>query len=224
MSRDIQFEAPDLRTFIRCLRRLGRKVGPRSGTNRRAKVDKELFCFRRYAATLAAHSQWTFPCTVSVGESPDFMIAFGDILHGLEVTEATTETFQRGLTQSEASDEECQLIEDDGWIGEAPERDWSEAVVRAIEAKVGLIPSYRRALCHDILVVSSHPADDMRHINGKDSGHVQLHALVEQRAPCWMARAKHLGTISVIDGSVLVFDLVNRREQWPIHDLRPVRS
>jgi hypothetical protein len=152
------------------------------------------------------------------------MIAFGDILRGLEVTEATTETFQRGLTQSETSDEECHLIDDDGWVGEAPEREWSEAVVRAIEAKVDLIPNYRPALCHDILVFSNHPADDMRRINGKDSGHARLHALVEERASCWVARAKHLGTISVIDGSMLLFDLANRRERWPVHDLRPARS
>ena len=154
-----------------------------------------------------------------MGERPDFMISFGDVSRGLEVTAATTQIFQRSLTLSEKSDAECEIIDEDGWAGDAPEREWSEAVGMAIAAKVKLISSYRPAGHHDILVYSNHPSDVVRRVNGQHSGHDKLRALAALCAPCWTQEPR-LGTISVLDGSILLFDLIGRAEPWPILDLR----
>ena len=95
MIRGTSLGASDISAFLLRLSEIGGKVGRRSGTNHRSKDDRELFCFRRYAATLALHGEWLFPCSVTMGERPDFMIAIGENTRGLEVTEATTKSFQR---------------------------------------------------------------------------------------------------------------------------------
>jgi hypothetical protein len=95
---EFSLEATNLQSLMRQLRSVGRYLGPRSGLNKRSKEDKELFCLRRYIATVAAKRQWDYPCAVNTGESPDFMIKFGNLNQGLEIREAATEVFQRELT------------------------------------------------------------------------------------------------------------------------------
>jgi hypothetical protein len=220
MPRELAFEAGNLRTFIPCLRRIGRKVGPRSGLARRNKEDKEQFCFRRYALTLATHRMWRFPCKVSMGERPDFMVTFGSKSHGVEVTEATTELFQRDLTRSERCGSLYEDM-DDGWVGDGPEQAWCKAVVDAIEAKVRLIGGYRPAARHDILIYSNHPTDSVRGMGGRRPEYDRLQSFAQQRVESWK-REPSLGIISIIDGSTLLYDLTGRFERWPVVDLRDI--
>ena len=113
-------EADNARSLMRQLRRLGRRVGPRV-----ERTKGELFCLRRYVATLASNGCWSFPCSIQMGESPDFMIDAGHILYGLELTEATTEALQQALTRH--GDRSTNI--DDGWMGDEPEWHWCDAVV-----------------------------------------------------------------------------------------------
>ena len=89
----------DLKSFFK---EVGGRVGPRKGLNRRTHDQKELFNLRQFLTTLAAHGKIEFPLSVEKGESPDFMLTVGggEPL-GLEVTEATTNEWQRELTETE---------------------------------------------------------------------------------------------------------------------------
>ena len=216
MQRGPLFKAADLQTLIQCLRAVGQSVGPRTGPDRRSKEDKELFVFRRYAATLAAHGKWPLPCSVTMGESPDFMIAFPGGERGLEVTEATTEAFQRWLTRSESQPDLCDEP-DDGSVGDIPEREWCKDVVDAIEAKVRLIHGYRPARHHDIVIYSSHPTDVVRKVAGRHTGHNLLQELAAQHASSWRLETR-LGTIGVIDDKTLIYDLLGSCERLPINE------
>ena len=147
---EFSFDASDCRSLMRQLRSVGRRVGPRSGPNKRTKDDKELFCFRRYMATLAFRRQLVYPCSVRMGERPDFMVRCGSIERGLEITEATTKSFQKELTArvkprgvmkkpaaALLAEHARNVVSDldDGWAGDAPERAWCEApCVREVAA------------------------------------------------------------------------------------------
>lgn len=205
---------------MRQLRSVGRYVGPRDGLNKRSKEDKELFCLRRYIATVAAKRQWDYPCDVNMGECPDFMIRFGNLNRGLEIREVTTEIFQRELT---AFKRELNVNSqfDDGWIGDIPEHEWCKAVLPAIADKVEKIKSYRQAQCHDILIYRNHPTDLVRGMNGKNPEYKQLQA--RQDALKWKSEPK-LGIISVLDGRTLLYDLIGQCAQWKVIDMLPVHS
>jgi hypothetical protein len=215
-------EATNLQSLMRQLRSVGRYVGPRSGLNKRSKEDKELFCLRRYIATVAAKRQWDYPCAINMGEGPDFMIKFGNLNRGLEIRDATTEVFQRELTAFQREPNVNSQL-DDGWVGDTPERAWCKAVLAAIADKVEKIKSYRQAQCHDILIYSNHPTDLVRGMNGKHPEYKQLQLQARQDALKWKSEPK-LGIISVLDGRTLLYDLIGRCAQWKVIDMLPAHS
>ncbi len=222
--RHVEFclKASNCQSLMRQLRRVGRRVGPRSGLSKRSKADKELFCLRRYIATLAARGRWDYPCAVVMGESPDFMIEFRRVHRGLEVTEATVEDFQKGLTEFERKRDVIMNL-DDGWVRDLPEGEWCEAVLRAIGAKVGKLKNYRPARQHDLLIYSNHPTDFVRGIDGKHPEYKQLQMLAREESLKWKSEPK-LGIISLIDGQTLLHDLVGQCNQWQVVDMRPIWS
>jgi hypothetical protein len=225
---DFSLKASNCQSLMRQLRRIGRRVGPRLGWNKRSKDDTELFCLRRYIATLAARRRWDYPCSVSMGERPDFMISARGFDRGLEVTQATTEAFQQMLTESERSrlgarhrrpEHQSEPYElDDGWVGDKPEREWCEAVLAAITCKVGEIHRYRSARHHDILIYSHHKTDVVRGVGGKRPEYKRLQMLARQNAVTWKSETR-LGVISVIDGPTLLYDLIGQCAQWKIIDM-----
>ncbi len=174
----------------------------------------ELFCFRRYLETLATNGLSNYPCAITMGESPDFMIMFSKVIRGLEITQATTEAFQSTLTKLER---ECHVPKslDDGWLGDEPEHEWCTKVLDAVSAKVAMIKGYRPAEFHDILVYSNHPADVVRAIGGEHPEHSWLQERARQCSTEWQSERK-LGTISVIDGGTLLYDLIGRCDRWTV--------
>lgn len=211
--------ANNCRALMCQLRRVGRRVGPRSGPNKRSKTDKELFCLRRYIATLAANGQWNYPCAVEAGERPDFMIRFYSGETGLEVTECTTESFQKELTEREWTRDVVESL-DDGLIGDIPEREWCEGVISAINVKVSKIKKYRPAKRHDILVYSNHPMDIVRAIDGTHPEYKRLQERAKACAPRWKSELR-FGIVSIIDGQTLLYDVTGQCIQWKMVDLLP---
>ena len=205
---EFSLKASNCQSLIRQIRGVGRRVGPRTGLRKRSKADKELFCLRRYIATLAVNSRWNYPCVVEMGESPDFMVSVGGVNRGLEITEATTQAFQKELTKIERDRDAVKGL-DDGWIGDTPEREWCEAVISAITIKVGIIKNYRAAHRHDILVYSNHPSDFVRGMDGRHPEYERLQMIAHRRAQTWKSESR-LGVISVIDGRTLIYDLIGQ--------------
>ena len=123
-------------------RTLGTQVGPRLGSNRRNKDEKEWWCLRRYLLTLAARDRLTYPIDIKKSERPDFVVnECNRDQYGIEVTEATEEDWQKKLTSTEVAGQkepdEVAFICKDGFVGEEPEHDWCAVVIRSISDKVG---------------------------------------------------------------------------------------
>ena len=216
---EFSVKASGCKSLMRQLQSVGRRVGPRTGPQKRSKADKELFCLRRYIATLASKGRWGYPCAVDMGESPDFMIKLRGVERGLEVTEATVEAFQKNLSDFERRHDSTMDL-DDGWVGDAPEHEWCDAVLAAITVKVGKIKYYRTAQSHDILIYSNHPTDFVRGIDGKHPEYQQLQMLARQCVLNWKSESR-LGIISVIDGGTLLYNLTGQCAQWKVVDMRP---
>ncbi len=218
-STEFVLMANDRRSLIRHLRNLGQRVGPRTGVYKRSKSDKELFCLRRYLATLAANRRCGYPIAVEMGESPDFIISSRGERTGLEVTEATTQDFQKFLTRFERErDLEASL--DDGLIGDIPEREWVDAVISAIDAKVEKIKIYRPARKHDILIYSNHPRDFVRGFNGRHPEYQWLAQRTKECATRWRSAEPRFGIVSIIDGQTVLYDLAGECIEWKMVDLR----
>lgn len=191
---------------------LGAGVGPRRGPDRRTKDQKEWYCLRRYLVALAAHGSLQFPLKIIKSERPDFMIDAPHGKHGIEVTEATEEGWQRELTESEAGKDDepagAQLIGGDGFVGELPERDWCAAVIRAINCKIDSLsrPDYPASSCDLLVYVNSRTSivvDEARAIK-------VLAEATEFELDRWEACAR-LRRVAVLANRHILPDLISSR-------------
>ena len=224
MIRTLNIRAADARELVGQMRSVGRRVRFRTDAKPRDRQpETELFCLRRYVITVAANGGWRFPCTLSMGESPDFMIEFSRDCRGLEVTEATRPEYQAALTKAEKAETGFWSF-DDGWVGDEPERAWCAAVIRATNRKVRKIAQakYREAGYYDILIYSNHSSDVVRGHGRRRPEYPLLLQRLRRYAPHWKRIAPRLGIVSVIDGGILLHDILGKAVLWRLHDLRPV--
>lgn len=186
---------------------LGASVGPRRGPDRRTKDQKEWYCLRRYLLTLAAHDLLSYPVEIAKSERPDFLV---DAHHGIEVTEATEEDWQRELTESEAGGDddpaEAELIGDDGFVGEQPERDWCAAIIRAINSKVDSLnsPDYPVTSCDLLVYVNSR----MSNVVHEERAIEVLTVAAASQLERWKACAR-LRRVAVLTNSRVLSDLIS---------------
>ena len=133
----LPFEAADCKLLWHAMGEHGRAPLPRLG---RTKEQKELYCLRRYLFSMARASRLSFPLRVAKSEAPDFIVS-GAKDFGIEVTEATDEADQREWTRAAQLGRSSWLNGDlggrgrDGFVGQEPERLWSQYVLTAVLKK-----------------------------------------------------------------------------------------
>ena len=177
----------------------------------------ETFNLRQYLTTLAANGQLDFPLTVEKGESPDFMLAHGGgEPRGLEVTEATTKSWQRELTETEGN-EECSkatLGRGDGWVGDSAERQTCAAILRAMRRKATKVRAgkYRPASQYDVLVYVNVEAFFY------DAG--ATIDLLTQRVARWKSQWTVLGQVHIITSLFLFSDVTRLPKRLPLVESR----
>lgn len=144
-------------------RLLGRvdTVVPARVEGRRA-IHRERFCVVHYLRTLERNGLLRFPCEITKEERPDFRIAMGSQHFGLEVTEAASETFQQATTELEKAPPGSLLEgtvvrkpeepQGRGFIGDEPERLWTEQVMKAVRKKTGQLSSYQELPDYHLLL------------------------------------------------------------------------
>lgn len=235
-TRTMIFSSPNLLEFKTALESIGKTVGPRklNGKVRRDRtLERELWCLRRYIGTLLNNGHWDFPCSIHrgvAGIEADFVAEFNDECIGIEITEATTPHFQQELSSSEGN-EGLYMDSMDGWVGDLPERMWHENIVSAIFKKAGKIGAYKNAKRTDLLVYSNHPADLFRSTSDSVEHIEYLRAVTGHKYPgidhvvttlldakYWLSAlsSDNLGKISVIDGTILNFDILGDRGSYSI--------
>lgn len=184
---------------------------------------EERYCLGVYLLALARHRLLAYPFSVSQGNRPDFVFTWesGQIT-GLEVTRATEQWLQREMTAGErewrrrqvaaaASGKEAEPVviplSAPGWVGDEAEEQWCALVRRIVEAKIKLLPSFRTAERHDLLVYDDTPlpAVDRRKVL---AGLAPWARGLKQAAPT-------LGKTSVIISLDLLFDVGGESRLFP---------
>lgn len=152
----------------------GMKVGDRIGETSRTHDEREDYCARHFLLALAASRELPFPTRISMlkqdqeGAWPDCLVWWGDGSDpiGLEITQATSREWQAELTKDEREAGLSGInptdpivfvsASEDGWAGNAPERDVAALIAAAVSDKAdGLnqpIPKYRGTEECDLLV------------------------------------------------------------------------
>jgi hypothetical protein len=152
----------------------GMKVGDRIGDASRTHDEREDFCARHFLLALAASGELPYPTRISMlkqdqgGAWPDCLVWWSDSSDpiGLEITQATSREWQEELTNDEreialsgispADPVAFVSASEDGWAGDAPERDIAALIADAVSAKAARlnqpVPKYRSTEECDLLV------------------------------------------------------------------------
>jgi hypothetical protein len=136
------FEVRTLGDLDRVAEAVGLPVGPRKG---RSKAKKEWYVLLGFMKEAIPSGMFELPITVRYGippNEPDFVVARGDTTVGLvEVTEATDEADQKGMTAFERSEKSAALVgEFGGRFADGASRPglaWAADIVDAIRRKDG---------------------------------------------------------------------------------------
>jgi hypothetical protein len=133
------------------------KVGSRR--NREKARREERYCLALYMLARATNNLIEYPISVEEGQSPDFMVSEGaGDTFGLEVTQATTPEHEERLTHAEKSGASVlDLGPEAGWLEGQRESLWIERMKCAVMQKLELIPGYRKASRHDLLIYDNTP-------------------------------------------------------------------
>ena len=194
-------------------------------TEGREHFHEERFYLGLYLLALGTHGLLGYPFQVEQGrqhESPDFMLTWstGEVT-GLEVTRATTQEAQRGMTQDQREylRREAALMSTGqrpepvirlgplrGWIGDEPEVQCCSLFREAIEKKLAKLADFRPAARYDLLIWDDAPLPASR---GK---------VIEALRP-WVRSldtgALKLGVVSLVISLDVAFDLAGSSRLLP---------
>lgn len=189
-------------------------VPSRSRRERRHQAHKEWYCARRYLVGLAVAGYLQFPLTIRKAESPDFLLEWPDgRTTGLEITEATTEAFQRDLTGTERSGEAQPLAPPEGWAGDEPERALAQIVRMSIQSKARKIArssAWRKASRHDLLLYdnSGYIGVDLVHLHSSVATEITQLADSAANPHAWPNGP--IGKVSLLSGNRLLHDIAGK--------------
>jgi hypothetical protein len=208
----------------------GMKVGDRIGDAPRTHDEREDFCARHFLLALAASGELPYPTRISMlkqdqgGTWPDCLVWWneGSDPIGLEITQATSREWQEELTRDERelalsdSNSADQVVfvpaSEDGWAGNAPERDVAALIADAVSAKAeGLnrpVPKYCGTEECDLLVYTDDAPALVAGINAHD-GTQPLQTLIgifeSNQRPKIDTYVRMFKRVSVLIGDKLIY-------------------
>ncbi|MGE0061894.1 MAG: hypothetical protein AB7T86_07430 [Xanthobacteraceae bacterium] len=137
----VRLKISDFESFDDVFGDLGLKVGPRTGSNKRTKEQKEWYVVRRFLKEAIREKIVEPPFSIEKGLEPlpDFVLSYDGSSTLIEITEATHPDDQREMTEFERSDQNSILIGGlggrfSGGLGN-PGHPWANDVIEAIERK-----------------------------------------------------------------------------------------
>lgn len=193
-------------------RSIDTSVPPR--TERRPHRSIEWYCLRRYLLPLAHCGVFVYPLEVVENESPDFDLIDPRTTVGLEITQITTEDYQRFMTRIQRSQQKIAMYNTRGYVGDSSERDWCELTVDSLARKSHKLADYRAADRYELLLYdnSEFPVDLHRAIG-----------YLRSRLPAVkgsLAGSRSFQVVSVFRSTNLVYDIggvckfLSYRAEW----------
>lgn len=198
---------------------------PRRTEGRRAE-HRERYCIVHYLRTLEHNGLLEFPIQVTKGESPDFVIEANSGRFGLEVTDAGGPAFQRAATDLERSPRDSVLegtvIRNPGeplqgrpYHSDEPERWWTADVLKAVDAKTGLLVEYRDLPDYQLLI---YDLSQFRLLTGWTVSELpsRLAAAIEESRRERPGGRRFFSRISVLRDRVLMYDVTGDGHLLPV--------
>lgn len=201
----------------------------------RSTAQRERWSLVHYLRTLHQNGLVRFPLEIERGERPDFVVRMGDQRFGLEVTEAGTTEFQRTTAQLEKAPPgsilERSEIREPGeglrgmpYLGDEPERLWTEDLVGVIQGKIKKMAMYRDVGdCHLLIYDNS----EFRALTQWTV--TELPSRLAAAIDLWRGTAppaqRHFCQISILRDRVLLYDVAGDRFLLPVplsDDLPPL--
>lgn len=221
-----RLEAASASELRRLLSQVDPTVPPR--TEGRTSEDRERYAIFHYLQTLRENGLLEFPFRICKGESPDFVVEMSSERFGLEVTEAGSQGHQRAATALEKAPVGSWLEEGGGlrlpgqplsgrgFVGDEPERLWTEEVLREIRQKAEKkLPKYQELPAYELLVY------DNTSVAAVTSWTVdELPARLAEAIRGWEESETSIGRrfrrISVLRDRVLMYDVTGAASLIPV--------
>jgi len=194
---------------------------------------REKFCIKFYLLTLSQNNLLRFPMSVTKSESPDFFILSNGETTALEVTEASTEDYQRAMTELEKCPDGTLLeshsifnhgmdsqkgeykkalrtpgkkLNGEGWVGDSVEKEWIDIILNAIDKKISDLnkPNFQTASRYELLVYDNSHVAEMVHL--KAAIPLLKNAIFEKFG---LISKRNFRSISVIHSDELLYDVMN---------------
>ena len=194
-------------------------------TDRRRTWHRERYCLALYLKALSAHDRLDLPLEVTKSEAPDYFLRASGCTAALEVTEVGTERHQQAMTELErrppgtALEGERSLrapdepLQDDGYVGNEPERALAELLLQRMRAKLATLNGqhFAEADQYDLLLYdNSHvflsrlgdAADILRQLISDDTSTDTKH--------------RSFSVVTVLRDEELLYNVLGTSELWTI--------
>lgn len=140
---------------------------------------RERYCLKIYLVQLSQSGILKFPLRVDKAEAPDFFLSSNDKTTTLEVTETSTENYQRAMTELAKSPEGTILEKGTnkliklggcligrGWKGNSVETGWVDIILNSIINKTTSLnkPHFKFADRDELLIYDNSPVSVMLHV------------------------------------------------------------
>ncbi len=203
-------------------------------TQGRTSNHREIHCIKIYLMQLSTNKLLRFPLRIEKEEAPDFFILSNGETTTLEVTEASTEDYQRAMTGLERNPDGTLLealpifdpginppkgeykkalrtrgekLIGEGWVGDSVGKVWINIILNAIDKKINSLnePHFKTADRYELLIYDNSHVAEM--VNIKDALPLLKNAVFEKLDP---KSKRNFHSISVIHGNKLLYDITNK--------------
>lgn len=191
-------------------------------TRGRKSSHRERYCLKIYLMYLSQNGVLKFPLKIKKEEAPDFLILSYDETTALEVTDASTENYQRAMTELAKSPPGTMLekgtnklmklgdeLMGKGWSGNSVETEWVDIILSAIREKTKSLnkPHFKKTNRYELLIYDNSHLSAMLHV--KDALPLLKKALYEKLNGDYFERNFH--SISIIHSDLLLYDIGNKK-------------
>lgn len=190
-------------------------------TKGRKSSHRERHCLKIYLMYLSQNGLLSFPLKIIKEEAPDFLILCRNETTALEVTDASTEEYQRAMTELAKSPPDTVLesgtnklvkagerLIGEGWSGNSVETEWVDIILKSIIDKTTSLnrPHFKSADRHELLIYDNSHVSVMLHL--EDALPLLKKAIHEKFNVKYSEKNFH--SISIIHSNQLLYDIANK--------------
>ena len=143
-------------------------VPPRN--ENRKNIHRELYCLFKYLKCRIKSNEIVFPFSIEKSESPDFiLIDENGNSEGIEISEITTEEYQRKLSKDTKSNAPFRFELSQSYLGDSVEEEWATISERIIYDKLNKLNSkFKKYQKNNLVLYSNTDLPSIDYQKGKE--------------------------------------------------------